>query len=344
MRSRVTVPLGVLATSIATGALVSGQAIWATRRKDLPSVVGADASGTEGDPALPAVHVTCAGDSTLTGPGLDHPGQTWVRLAARTVAQDLHVVKVRSFAVGGSCVGDVLDHQLDELLASGPDVAVVAVGSNDALRLSPLHQVDAGFRLLVATLSEHVPRVVIGGVGDLGAIARVPAPLSTVIGVRGRQVDRIIGAPARRTNVRRLDVSSADSAFRAAGRHVFTPDLFHPNQYGHAIWAESGADRRGRHPQCPAARTVHRPAGGTMTVTDVTVDTADGPMRLSRGDAGRPGQRAVIVVMEAFGVSDHIETSRRRRSQLSRRALICSPAVGARAYDDFATVRSSSPP
>jgi lysophospholipase L1-like esterase len=237
VRPRVTLPLGVLATSIATGALVSGQAYYATRRKDLPSVVGADASGTEGDPALPAVHVACAGDSTLTGPGLDHPEQTWVRLAARSVSRDLHVV-VRSFAVGGSCVGDVLDTQLGDLLATRPDVAVIAVGSNDVLHWTPLPEVEAAFRLLVSTLSEQVPRVVLGGVGDLGAIARIPAPLSTVIGVRGRQIDRIIRrVSATRPNVRYVDVSSADGAFRAGGRHVFTPDLFHPNRYGHAIWA-----------------------------------------------------------------------------------------------------------
>jgi lysophospholipase L1-like esterase len=236
MRTRVSIPLGLFATSVATGALVSGQAVWAKRR-DLPSVVGADASGTEGDPALPTVHVACAGDSTLTGPGLERPEQTWVRLAARCVADDVHVV-LRSFAVGGSCVGDVIDGQLDELLAVSPDVAVVAVGSNDVLRWTPLDLVEAGCRLLVATLAERVPRIVVGGVGDLGAIARIPAPLSAVVSVRGRQVDRLIRrACSTKPNVRYVDVSSADGAFRAGGRHMFTPDLFHPNEYGHAIWA-----------------------------------------------------------------------------------------------------------
>jgi lysophospholipase L1-like esterase len=236
VRSRVSLPLGVLATSVATGALVSGQAIWAKRR-DLPSVVGADASGTEGDPCLPAVRVACAGDSTLTGPGLARPDQTWVRLAARSVADELHVV-LRSFAVGGSCVGDVLDDQLDALLEFEPDVAVVAVGSNDVLCWNSLDEIEAAFRLLVTTLGERVPRAVIGGVGDLGAIARIPAPLSAVVTVRARQVDRIIRRACQaRANVQYVDVSCTDSAFRAGGRLVFTADLFHPNEYGHAIWA-----------------------------------------------------------------------------------------------------------
>jgi lysophospholipase L1-like esterase len=235
--TRRSIPFGVFATSLAAGALVGGQALWATRRRDLPTVRGADASGAEGDPSLPTVRVSCAGDSTLTGPGLSHPAQTWVRLAARSVAHERHVV-VRSFAAGGARVSDVLDSQLDDLLRTRPDIAVVAVGSNDAIHWTPLVDVEASFRLVVTALSEHVQCVVVGGVGDLGTIARIPAPLSAVITVRARQVNRLIRrACLGHANVRYIDVACADGAFRAGGRHVFTPDLFHPNHYGHAIWA-----------------------------------------------------------------------------------------------------------
>jgi lysophospholipase L1-like esterase len=236
VRSRVSIPLGVLATSVATGAVVSGQVLWA-RKRDLPSVVGADVSGSEGDPSLPRVVVACAGDSTLTGPGLADPRQTWVRLAARSVSNERHV-DVRSFAIGGAKVGDVLDQQLDAVLAVEADVAVVAVGSNDVLGWTPVQEVESAFRLLVTTLSERVPRVVIGGVGDLGLIARIPAPLSSVVSMRARQVDRIIRRACQKpANVSYVDVSCTDGAFRAGGRHVFTVDLFHPNEIGHSIWA-----------------------------------------------------------------------------------------------------------
>jgi lysophospholipase L1-like esterase len=234
-------PVRVVATTVATtigaAGLVGAQAYYATRRRDLPTVVGADASGTEGDDSHPSVQVACAGDSTLTGPGLDAPEQVWIRVAARSAARERHVV-VQSFAVGGSTVIDVLDDQLEPLVASAPDIAVLAVGSNDVLHWTPLPEVDAGFRLVLATLAERVPVVLVGGVGDLGAMARIPSPLSAVITVRARQVNRIIRRNCQRhANVRYIDVSSADGAFRAGGRHIFTPDLFHPNDSGHAIWA-----------------------------------------------------------------------------------------------------------
>ena len=84
-RTRWTIPIGLGVGSLVTSALIGGQALYARKRRDLPVVVGRDASGTEGDPHLPHVVVACAGDSTLTGPGLDHPEQTWVRVAARSV-------------------------------------------------------------------------------------------------------------------------------------------------------------------------------------------------------------------------------------------------------------------
>jgi lysophospholipase L1-like esterase len=240
-RGRRTIPIGVAAGWLAASVVLGGQAFYAKRRRDLPSVVGADASGEVGDPSLPHVSVACAGDSTLTGPGLEHPEQTWIRLALRSVAHERHVT-LQSFAIGGSCVADVLDRQLDPLLAAAPDVAVVAVGSNDVLRWTPLRELELEFGLLATLLSEHVPRVVIGGVGDLGALARVPAPLSNVITVRARRVDRVIRRVcANFPNVSYVDVSSTDGAFRSGGRHVFTADLFHPNHYGHELWAAAAS-------------------------------------------------------------------------------------------------------
>jgi lysophospholipase L1-like esterase len=225
------------AASLVGGALIGGQALYTTRRRDLPTVRGADASGTEGDPSLPGVHLGCAGDSTLTGPGLDDPSHIWIRQALRAVAHERHLV-VRSWAVGGARVADVLEVQLDPLLWSSPDVAVIAVGSNDAIHWTPLGEVEAAFRTLLAALTRHVPQVVVGGVGDLGAIARVPWPLSELVSVRARQVNRVIRRTIEgRRRVRYVDVSTADGAFRRAGRTVFSDDLFHPNRDGHAIWA-----------------------------------------------------------------------------------------------------------
>ena len=230
--------------SVAVAAVLVAQARHTVRRGDLPTVVGSDASGVE----IPAVHsdrvlrLAAAGDSTLTGPGLADNAHIWVRQVARRLAAREHVhVHVSSFAVGGSRVRDVLRAQLDPLVACAPDIVLVAVGSNDAIRLTPLDRFERELHTLVRQLVAAVPAVVVGGVGDLGGIARVPFPLSRVLRARGRRVNRVIRSVAAAYDVHYIDVSTVDGAFRRGGVEVFSPDLFHPNEYGHALWARAAA-------------------------------------------------------------------------------------------------------
>ena len=79
-------------------------------------------------------------------------------------------------------------------------------------------------------------------VGDLGNIARVPAPLSSVLRARAGRVRRAIeGVVSNHERAILLDVTPADAAFRS--RALYTPDLFHPGPDGHAAWARAVVPR-----------------------------------------------------------------------------------------------------
>jgi carboxymethylenebutenolidase len=79
-----------------------------------------------------------------------------------------------------------------------------------------------------------------------------------------------------------------------------------------------------------------------MQISDVTLDTADGPMRLYSCAPEGGATRAVVVVQEAFGVNDHIEDVTRRFADAGYHAV--APAIFHRAgggtapYDDFEKV------
>lgn len=230
-----------LATAAVAGAagVVAAQAVYVTRRP-LPTVFGMSASGHEGKDSDRLLRVACAGDSTLTGPGLEHADDIWIRQALRTVAQRVGAhVEVVSYAVGGSRLADVRRDQIDGLLAMRPDVAVIVAGTNDAIHHTSLAVVRREVRAIVERVAPAVPQVVIGGVGDLATIARVPWPLAGVLRLRGRRVDAAIrAATSGFANVHYVDVSRCDAAF-AEGRHaLFAADLFHPNRAGHALWAD----------------------------------------------------------------------------------------------------------
>ena len=230
--------------AFAAAALLAGQACHTLRRRDLPSVVGSDASGVEHAPfgTDRVLRLAAAGDSTLTGPGLADNGDIWVRQVARrlAVSEGAHI-HLTSYAVGGSRVRDVLHDQLEPLLAASPDLVVVAVGTNDAIHFTPLDSVERDFQVLVGRLVAVVPAVVVGGGGDLGGISRVPYPLSGALGARGRRVNRVIRAVAAAHHARYIDVSTVDRAFRHGGDRVFAADRFHPNAHGHALWANAAS-------------------------------------------------------------------------------------------------------
>src|SRR5688572_21602984 len=66
-----------------------------------------------------------------------------------------------------------------------------------------------------------------------------------------------------------------------------------------------GAERS--RPERPSEQSASVAAMAVKT-KDHTLSTADGPMRLYEAIPDGPAKGAVIVVMEAFGVNDHIES------------------------------------
>lgn len=225
------------AVSIAVAVLV-GEALWTVNRR-LPPSVGIDASGrVHGLRDGPPLTLVVLGDSTSTGPGLTDPEEIWFRQALAEL--DLpRPVEVVSLAVGGSRASDVLE-RVDEAVAIHPDIALVAVGSNDAIHGTPSRRFSAQLDVLIDRLEAHVPVVAVTNIGDLGNIARVPPPLKSVLRTRSRMISRRIERVVEHhDHAVLLDVSPSNAGFRDIA--VFGPDLFHPNAAGHSLWASAVA-------------------------------------------------------------------------------------------------------
>ena len=215
---------------------LAGEILWVSHRR-LPVLDEVDASGlVPGKPGLPPLRLVVLGDSTLTGPGLTSSDELWLRRAL--VELDLErPVEVISLAVSGSRVADVLA-RVDEALATRADVAVVAVGSNDAIHGTPSAQFARSLDDVLARLLSQIAVVAVSNVGDLGNIARVPRPLTTALRTRGRTIcRRVEHVVAGHDRAVLLDVTAVDAHFR--DRSVYSADLFHPNPVGHTFWASA---------------------------------------------------------------------------------------------------------
>jgi len=220
--------------------VVAAQA-WYAGRRPLPEFPDLSPDIEVGAPGRPAVRLALVGDSTVTGPGLDDADHIWVRLVAERLTEWWRV-EVRSHAVGGARARDVLRRQVPRVLADPqPDVTVVSVGANDAIRQVPLGRLEDELATIVDRLLTVSSAVVLAGVGDLGTAPRLGYPLRAIASARSRAADRIHARVAARSpRVFKVPVAEYTThEFRRRRAELFCPDLFHPNREGHALWADA---------------------------------------------------------------------------------------------------------
>ncbi len=229
------------ATVIGRGALagmvvLAGEALYAVRRP-LPSFNGYDPSGSFGDSSLPVLRITVLGDSTVTGPGLEHPDDTFVRQIALDLSSRFHVI-LTSLAVGGARAGDVLRRQVPGAIELDTDLTLISVGGNDVLRATPVWAFERNLDAIVAAMRTVSRSVVLMGVGDIGTVPRFPLPLDRLATLTGRMADGVHARVAERNGAGKVDHwGRSAQAFRDPS--VFSSDLFHPNATGHRIWADA---------------------------------------------------------------------------------------------------------
>lgn len=228
----------------------------AAHRPDLPSFTNQDISGVFGDPSLPPLRIVAVGDSSLTAPGIDNLDDVWLRRVALTYA-DRHQVELISLGVGGSRARDVVEGQLDAAAALHPDVAVVTVGGNDAIRAEPVRRFTAALQEIVDRLEEVSGAVVLVGVGDLGTIPRLPSSLRPYLRRRSLTFDRacLRVAVTHARTVRAQARKPMASTFRTDPT-LFAADQFHASAAGHSVFAQAAA---------PAFEAAYRMASGRDT-------------------------------------------------------------------------------
>jgi lysophospholipase L1-like esterase len=177
------------------------------------------------------------GDSTVTSPGVEPLDASWPRRVAHHLASEYHV-EFHSVAVGGSKARDVLADQVHRAIALEPDLAMVSVGGNDALRGSSVERFQREYDQILRLLSSHVPHIIVSGVGDLGSIPRLPVLTQSIARIRGRSFDRAIRrAVDRHPRVLKTDTWSPGwGEFNTNPDDVFAVDLFHASAYGHGIY------------------------------------------------------------------------------------------------------------
>jgi lysophospholipase L1-like esterase len=215
-------------------------------RDDLPTLVNQDPSGVFGTPGAPPLTIVFLGDSSVTAPGVEPLDHSWPRQIAIHLAERYRVTAI-SVAVGGAKARDVLDSQLDEALATDPDIAYISVGSNDALRGTPTARFEADYDRVVGRLHSNVPAIGLSGIGDLGTIPRLPELARGIARIRARAIDAAIARVSQKypRAVKSNAWDVMESLFTKES-DMFGEDLFHASAQGHLAFSDVGkpvADR-----------------------------------------------------------------------------------------------------
>jgi len=213
----------------------------AAHRDDLPSFNNQDISGTFGDPGSPPLRLVAVGDSSLTAPGIDDLDTVWLRRLARRYAES-HRVQLISLGVGGSRARDVVEGQLDAAVSLRPDIAVVTVGSNDAIRATSVRRFTADMETIVSRLEAVSGAVMVLGMGDLGSIPRLPPSLRPYLSRRSRGFDAACVKVAV-AHPRAVKVHTRGRMVAAfwEDQALFGADLFHASERGHALFVTETA-------------------------------------------------------------------------------------------------------
>jgi acyl-CoA thioesterase I len=228
----------LLTRGVATGAaIVFFEALYAVLRP-APQLDQFDPSGRIGDPGHPDLRVAVLGDSTVTAPGVDGPHEIWVRrVCERIASQGRHVV-LRSFAVGGSMTQDLIRDQLGPAKHFQPDLVIVAVGANDALRGVPKSRFAANLDHLIGELARFGAVVVQSGLLDLGTIPRIYPPLRHLMSRRSTAFHQVHRDVAGRHGAHVVEHEANEREIWLEDRGMWAADLFHVSARGHERWAE----------------------------------------------------------------------------------------------------------
>lgn len=228
-----------VALPVAGLAFVASQVYRAGHRTDLPSHGNQETSGTFGHPGDTKLRMVAIGDSSITCPGVEIIDDCFVRRIAIHLS-DRYFVELTSLAVGGSKARDVIEGQLERAVAMRPDLALVSVGANDAIRATPVSNYEADLTTIVGALHEVSGAVAIMGVGDLGTIPRLPRSLQPFLTFRARRTDDAAARVAEQFDraAKTENWGRMSSAFASGDLDLWAGDHFHASGQGHAIFAE----------------------------------------------------------------------------------------------------------
>lgn len=222
----------------AVGAVLAGQLVAAARRDPTAMSEAPAITTTFGASDDVPLRLAVLGDSSAAGHGVDSVEATVAGQLATRLAGVGWRVNLLSFAIAGSRTGD-LGPQVSRALLHRPDLAVLLVGADDAVRLTPSQSVSHAIVDAVRRFRDRGVPVVVGTAPDLAASRSLRQPLRVVAGWRSRKVARLQFAATVSAGGLPVDLARECGPVFRADPGLLCADGWHPSGDGARIWADA---------------------------------------------------------------------------------------------------------
>ena len=221
--------------SLLLAPVVVPQALWVAARAARLPEAGGDRTGENGSGRL--VRLLVLGDSSAAGVGVQHQSEALGGQLATEMAKR-HLIQWRVMAKSGGTVRSTI-RLLDTLAPDSFDVALIALGVNDAKNGVRQQTWSKGYRQLLGTLADRfgVQTICISGLPPVRHFPILPRPLNSVLGDRAELFDR---------DLRQIAGEREDTIYLPLDFTLNTTQMaedgFHPGADIYREWACRAAD------------------------------------------------------------------------------------------------------
>lgn len=182
----------------------------------------------------PAIRLAGLGDSIIAGIGVERQRDGLVgQVAAGAALRTGLAVQWNAVGESGATSAMVLERLLPQAIEFAPQLVVLSIGVNDAVRGVKPSAFKDNLKAIVEALTAgpQRPAVVFGGIPPLATFPSLSWPLSSLLGDRARALQQ---AAVELTGLRGMRVVNFPERLRRA---AFSRDGFHPGADGCATWA-----------------------------------------------------------------------------------------------------------
>jgi acyl-CoA thioesterase-1 len=189
----------------------------------------------EGATSDRAVRVSVAGDSLALGIGASDSSRGFAFDLFRRIDAERPGSEVTNLAIGGTTAVDVERLEVPRLADTHPDVVLLEVGANDAVRRRSSTSFARDFASLVRALRRAVPRatVIVFNVPDIAVSPIFENASKPKLRSLVADYNRSVRGVARSTGATVVDLYAISERARNDIDRFFSADLFHPSDAGH---------------------------------------------------------------------------------------------------------------